>query len=120
MRRTTWYALMTVALAGWTIAGAIAWLTVATLGWFGVMLLGLAIIVIALRVELDEEFPGTGAYGSAHIMRRQLEQQSEGPPEARLARFAARIEHHRVLYIVRTVGIALALLGLNLWALHAG
>jgi hypothetical protein len=24
MRRTTWYALMTVALAGWTIAGAIA------------------------------------------------------------------------------------------------
>ena len=118
MRRTTWYALMTVALTGWTIAGAIAWATVAALGWFGVMLLGLATIVVALRVELDEDFPGTGAYGSAHIMRRQLEQEHEGPPEARLARFAERLERNRLLYIVRTVGIALALLGLNLWALH--
>jgi len=118
MRRASWYTLMTVALAGWTIAGAIAWLTVQALGWFGVMLLGLAIIVVALRVELDEEFPGTGAYGSTHIMRRQLEQQHEGAPEARAARFAERLERHRLLYIVRTVGIALALLGLNLWALH--
>jgi hypothetical protein len=118
MRRSSWIVLLTVAIVGWTIAGVIALLAVTTLGWFGVMLLGLVTLVVALRVELDEEFPGTGPWASAHLMRRQLEQQSEGTAEARLARFAERVERQRWLYIVRTVGIALALLGLNMWALR--
>jgi len=51
-------------------------------------------------------------------MRRQYEAAFEGRPEDRLARWAERVERHRLLYIARTVGIALLVVGLNMFVRH--
>jgi hypothetical protein len=114
MRRSSLAALLLVAGAGWAIAGALAWTLVGRVGWLGILILGVATLLVALRVELDADYPAWSRY----LMRRQYEQAFEGTPEARLARWAERVERHRALYIARTIGIALALIGLNMFVRH--
>jgi MFS family permease len=114
MRRATWLTLVTVGALGWSIAALFAWALVARFGWGGIFLVGVATLVIALRVEIDADYPAASPF----LMRRQYEQQFEGSAESRLARFAERAAQHRALYLVRTVGIALVLLGLNMFVLH--
>jgi hypothetical protein len=114
MRRSALYALLLVAGAGWAIAGLLAWALVARVGGLGVFILGVATLLVAVRAELNADAPAW----SAHLMRRQYEEAFEAKGEARLARWAERVERHRLLYIARTVGIALALLGLNIFIRH--
>jgi hypothetical protein len=109
--------LLLVAFLGWGIAGFAAWALVARVGWIGVGLIGGAVLFVALRVELDDEFPGSGI-GAAHLMRVQLEQAQGGSPETRLARLARRAERNRWLYLLRTIGIALLVMGGGMFALH--
>lgn len=103
--------LIAVAVLGWSGVGFIAYELVVHLAWFGVMLIGVVVTVAALWPEIDEDAPAASEY----LLRRQVEQRAEGNAESRLARFAARLERDRWLYIVRTIGIALALLGLNMF-----
>jgi hypothetical protein len=72
-----------------------------------------------LRVELRRGIPGTGAYGSARTSCASSSS-NRRPAGSAFARFSQAHERPPRAHIVRTVGIALALLGLNLWALHAG
>jgi hypothetical protein len=104
-------ALVVVAVAGWSLAGFIAYLIVIHLAWFGVMLIGIITLLAGQFAEMDDEAPASSPY----LLARRYEQTFEGNAETRMARFAARLERHKWLYITRTIGIALTLLGLNMF-----
>jgi hypothetical protein len=114
MRHSAWYALTFVGIMGSSLAGLIALELVSRIGWLGVLMVGLAILMIAVFAELDADAP----VASVALMRRRYDQAFEGTAESRLARFAERIERNRCLYVARTVGTALALLGLNMFIRH--
>lgn len=109
MRRSSWYALLTVAVAGCAIAGLIALALVAMVGWLGVLIIGLAACLVAVSAELHADSP----VPSVTLLRRQYEQTFEGTKEQRFAKWAERVERNRLLYIGRTIGIATALIGLT-------
>ena len=114
MRRSSWCSLMIVATVGWGIAGLVAVALVSLVGWLGILILGLAILLVALNVELDSDSPAW----SATLLRRQYEQTFEGTTEERFARWAASVERNKWLYIARTIGIAAILIGLNMFIAH--
>lgn len=114
MRRSSWYALLLVAVIGCGIAGLIALTLVAMVGWLGVLIVGLIICLVAVRAELDADAPAV----SVALLRRQYEQTFEGTKEERLAKWAERVERNRLLYIARTIGIATILIGLNMFIVH--
>jgi hypothetical protein len=114
MRRSAWGAVLLVALAGWGIAGLMALTLVSLVGWFGILIIGLAICFIAVQVELNDEAPAT----SVALLRRQYQQTFEGTTEERFAKWARRIERNKWLYIARTIGIAAFLIGLNMFIVH--
>ena len=114
MRRSSWYALMLVAVIGCGIAGLIAFALVSMVGWLGILIIGLIICLVATRAELDADSPAM----SVALLRRQYEQTFEGTAEERFAKWARRIERNRLLYIARTIGIATILIGLNMFIVH--
>ena len=114
MRRSTWHALLLVAAVGSGIAWAISVALVSMVGWLGILIIGLAICLVAVRAELDADAPAA----SVTLLRRQYEQTFEGTKEERFARWAQRVERNRVLYIARTIGIAAVLIGLNMFIVH--
>jgi hypothetical protein len=83
-------------------------------GWLGILIVGIAICFCAAQAELDNQAP----VASVALLRRQFEQSSERTAEERLANWAQRVEHNKGLYIVRTVGIAAILIGLNMFIVH--
>jgi hypothetical protein len=105
---------MIVAAIGWGIAGLMAVALVSLVGWLGILILGLVILLVALNVELDTD----SAAWSATLLRRQYEQTFEGTTEERFARWAAHVERNKWLYIARTIGIAAILIGLNMFIAH--
>lgn len=111
-----WLALAVIAAAGWTAAGLLALILVAHVGWAGIALIGLAVLLVASRQEMTEDSPAP--LPTAHMLARQYEEMLECVPEARLARLALRAERHRLLYIARTFGGALVLLGGGMFLLH--
>ncbi len=114
MRRSAWYALALVAVVGSSLGGLIALTLVSRIGWLGVLMVGLAILMISVLAELDADAP----VASVALLRRHYDLTFEGTAEGRLARFAERLERNRSLYITRTIGIALVLLGLNMFIRH--
>jgi hypothetical protein len=105
--------------AGWAAAGVIAWALVSRIAWFGVVLIGLAILFVASRWQIDDQnaLP-TNPTGASHLYTAQYERQFARSPEEAASRNAAEAEFNRVLYVVRTIGIALLLLGGNMFILH--
>jgi hypothetical protein len=83
-------------------------------GWLGILIVGIAICFCAAQAELDDQAP----VASVALLRRQFEQSSERTAEERLANWAQRVEHNKGLYIVRTVGLAAILIGLNMFIVH--
>jgi len=57
MRRSSWYSLMIVAAVGWVIAGLMAFSLVSRVGWFGILIIGLIIILVPQLAELDADSP---------------------------------------------------------------
>jgi hypothetical protein len=114
MRRSSWYTLIFAVAVGWGIAGLIAFALVAKVGWLGILIIGLAICLVAVRAELDADSPAA----SVTVLRRQYERTFEARAEERFARWAERVERNRLLYIARTIGIATTLIGLNMFIVH--
>jgi hypothetical protein len=114
MQRSAWAAVLLVVLAGWGIAALISVILVLLVGWLGILIIGLAICFCAARAELDDQAP----VASVALLRPQYAPTFEGTAEQRLARWARRVEHHKLLYIAWTVGIAAILIGLNMFIMH--
>ena len=55
MRRSSWYAFLFVAIVRLGIAGLFARVLVSRIGWLGILILGLFILIIAVRAELDAD-----------------------------------------------------------------
>jgi len=112
--------LRALALAGWSVAGILALLLIERVGWLGVAIIGAAILMVAYRSELHEENALPVPYGNAGIQlyRAQHERNANLAPEQKLARAAERSQFGRFLYLVRTAGIALILIGLNMFLYH--
>ena len=83
-------------------------------GWLGILIVGLAIRFCGAQAELDDQAP----VASVALLRRQFEQSSERTAEERLANWAQRVEYNKGLYMVRTVGISVLLIGLNMFIVH--
>ena len=113
-RHWTHYALAMVAVLGWSFAGFLAWAMVYGLQWFGVMLIGLVVVVAAQNAELFERTDGA----ESHLLEREYRETRGGSLEARLRRWTKRLKREEGCYVARTIGIALALLGLNMAILH--
>lgn len=114
IRRLVWWAFG-VALALIAIY-AIGYGT--RLGWLGVGLSGLAVLLISMWVDLDAEHPvSLHAHGSAelNLVARQNSERFRASPEERLARVAARENRRRILGLVRGIGLVLAILGFGLF-----
>lgn len=116
MSLRVWITLAFIAILGWSAAGMIALLLVAQVGWIGLGLIGLVICLIAARVELDADYPAHAPH--PHLLAHHYKRLQEGNAEERLARWAERLERRRLLYIVRTMGIALILLGAVMFLRH--
>lgn len=88
------------------------------LGWFGVGIIGLAVLLISIRVDLEADHPvSLHGHGSAEInlVARQISERSRASPEERLALVAAREKRRRVLNLVRGVGVVLTIVGFGLF-----
>src|SRR5262249_47031951 len=102
---------LAIAIIGWAIAAIIAWALVSRVGWLGVAILGAVILFVATRAEPDRDIVEGGVYTTVAVLRGQVEQARARKPEERLARAASKIEQHKVMYVIRSVGIALLLMG---------
>jgi MFS family permease len=104
---------------GWTLAGLLASALVSRIGWFGIILIGIAILFVASRWQIDEQnaIPSNPS-GANHLYAAQYERQFARSPEERASRRAADAELNRALYVIRTIGLALLLLGVSMFIVH--
>ena len=109
---------MGVAVAMWIVAAWLVLVLVDRVGWLGIALVGAAILLVALRVEMDEEnaLPGRGATPRPTGVSRTGTSAHGAREEA--GRAARRSDRERLLYVARTIGIALFAVGLFMWARH--
>ena len=115
MRRPSWYALMIVAAVGLGDRGATGLCArVSRVGWFGILIIGLIIILVPQLAEWDADSPAW----SVTLLRRQYEQTFDGTMENRLARWVERVERNKWRHIARTIGIAIMLIDLNMFIVH--
>lgn len=111
-----WIALAVIAVLGWTAAGLLALTLLAHVGWAGLALIGLGVLLVTSRLEMTEDSPAP--LPTTHMLSRQYDEMMPHQPELRLARMADRLQRQRMLYIARTFGIALLLLGGGMFLLH--
>lgn len=88
------------------------------LGWLGVGLIGLAVLLISSWVDLDADHPiSLHPHGTSEInlAARQMSERSRASPEERLALNAAREKRRHILGVVRGVGLVLTIVGFGLF-----
>jgi len=108
------FALTLLTLVGCCIAAVLSWLIINVVGWFGLALIGLAILMIASWWSLDDSnaapsyTSGAGAVYAAQY-RRLFGRMS---PEDTAAARAQAADFNRCMYLIRTVGVALLVLGI--------
>ena len=88
------------------------------LGWLGVGLSGLAVLLISMWVDLDAEHPvSLHAHGSAelNLVARRMGERFRARAEERLALAAARAHRRRILSLVRGIGLVLTIVGFGLF-----
>lgn len=116
MTLRSWLILAAIAVIGWVAAGLIALTFVAHVGWIGIFIIGLIVLLAGVSVDLNADHPAH--LPSAHLMARQYERLTGGSHDERLTRFAERLERNRLLYLLRTFGIAMVMLGLGMLLLR--
>lgn len=111
-------------LVWWAFGAALALIAVyaigygTRLGWLGVGLIGLAVLLISMWVDLDADHPvSLHPHGSAdlNLLARRNSERFRASPEERLARVAAREKRRRILGVVRGIGLVLTIVGFGLF-----
>jgi hypothetical protein len=109
-----------LAIIGWSIAGLLSWLLVSLVGWLGVTIIGVATLLVAYRWSLDEvNAVPSYASGQNSLYKAQYDRQfGYSSPEQKASERAKRAEFNRTLYLIRTIGLALSVLGLYMFIIH--
>ncbi|MBI3706625.1 MAG: hypothetical protein HY246_02920 [Proteobacteria bacterium] len=103
--------LYVAACIGWALLGLLAWKLVERVGWLGVALLGVIVLFVVQRAEMNEE--------SSDIIVPGAHRGGDGPrAERRLADQAQKTEFERWLAATRAIGFALAALGAFMFMRH--
>jgi hypothetical protein len=120
IRRSTRAILTAIVVAACGVAGAITWVLATRVGWLAVAIAGLAILLIAARAALSEgnAVPSYTSGLNATYKAQYERQFGQRRPEERAAERAERVELERLLYIARTIGGAMLLLGLCMFIVH--
>jgi len=99
----TFNAILITLLAA--IAGTVA---VSVVGWLGVLILGLAVLFLAVRIDLNEDAVAGDVTIGGTGYARQVQEMAKRDPREREAASASRA---KVLAALKGVGIALFVLG---------
>jgi hypothetical protein len=102
--------LMAIALAGWLVAGVIAFMVVAYTSFFGVAAVGLVLWFICTRFELEEDGV-VGNISTTSLLASQLRAKNELPREQRAAQRHAHSLAMQTAHFFRNLGLALTLIG---------
>lgn len=115
-REAVAWLLGAVALAGFSA------LVFTQIGWLGIGIIGLFGLLISTRIDLHGGHAlAETDFGSGDVpmyARQRQAQSGEASPEQRMAKAAEREKHTRLLYLINTLFIAMALLGLGLFVIH--
>ncbi len=110
------------AIIGFVIAGLAVIVLIQFVGWLAIGLIGLVVLLAAVRLELQGGHAVPDIHHSAktvEILARQLQEEAKAATGAKkLALEAERLKRKRYHYIARTVGIALIALGFGMFFLH--
>ncbi len=110
------------AIIGFVIAGLAAIALVQFVGWLAIGLIGLLVLLAAVRLELHGGHAVPDIHHSAktvEILARQMQEEAKAATGAKkLALEAERLKRRRYHYIARTVGIALIAVGFGMFFLH--
>ncbi len=119
-----WWSLKSVGPAvvlGVAVAALLSSLLFGLLGWLGIGLLGLFGLLISLRLEMQGGYAvldlGRGDF-SANLLARQIEAREKATPAQKHEQAADDAERKKWLTVVKTVCIAMTLLGLIMFVRH--
>ncbi len=110
------------AIIGFVIAGLAVIVLIQFVGWLAIGLIGLVVLLAAVRLELHGGHAVPDIHHSAktvEILARQMQEEAKAATGAKkLALEAERLKRKRFHYIARTVGIALVAIGFGMFFLH--
>ena len=110
------------AILGFVIAGLVIIALVQLIGWLAIGLIGLVVLLAAIRLELHGGHAVPDIHQSAKtvdILAKQMQEEAKAATGAKkLAQEAEHRKRQRYLYIARTVGIALVAIGFGMFFLH--
>jgi hypothetical protein len=101
-----------VAVMGWLVASLVAFAIVVLVGFFGVGLIGLAIVFVSTQFELDSDGVVAGGINS-DLLARQVRAQQETSREQRMARRNEKSLQVQSVRFFKYFGIGLALIGFS-------
>lgn len=109
-----------LAIIGWSVAGLLCWQLVRRVGWLGVAVIGIVTLLVAYRWSLDEtNAVPSYAGGSNPLYKAQYDRQfGHSSPEHKASDRAMSVEFNRALYLLRTIGLALSMLGVSAFVVH--
>lgn len=112
---------VTAAVAGLLAAGIAFLLLMTMIGFLAIGLLGLVVLVIANRMEIDDGHAIAEIRQSAATVRLvalQMAERERTAADRRPALAAERRRRRLALHVARTFGIALTALGFSMFYLH--
>lgn len=109
------------AIIGFVIAGVLVIALFQFVGWLAVGLIGLLVLFASVWLDMlgghaHSDFQPGGE--AVQLLARQMAERDRASPEQRLAMAAERESRRRLVYIARTVGIALTATGFGMFLLH--
>ncbi len=102
--------VVAIAVCGWLVASLVAFLVVAHTRFLGIGVIGLLLLFVCIRIELETDAPAGGPFDTS-LMASQVRTKRE---RSRAEHAAARAENSLAVQSTRffkNVGIGLALIG---------
>lgn len=109
------------AIIGFVIAGLLVIGLFQLVGWLAIALIGLLTLLASVWLDMlgghavSDFSPGGEA---VHLLARQMAERDRASPEQKLAMAADQESRRRLIYIARTIGMAVTAAGIGMFLLH--
>lgn len=109
------------AIIGFAIAGLVVIVLFQLVGWLAIGVIGLLVLLASVWLDMlggnaVSDFSHGGE--TVRLLARQMAERQRASPEQKLALAAEEDSRRRLLYIARTVGVALTAAGIGMFLLH--